>query len=69
MSDAMTPVEFMRSLDRSHPGVPLAAFGQSALWDEAFKGIVAAAGTRPCLFGIHDLDHFSRLRRPLPGGR
>ena len=61
--------EFLGSLERTLPGVPLAAFGQTPFWDEAVKAVVAAAVDRPVVAGIHDLDFFSRLRTPLPGER
>ena len=51
----------LRRLDRIAKDVPLAAFGQTPLWDEPMKAIVAASG-RPMVVGIHDLDYFSRVR-------
>jgi len=59
----------LRKLDRHGEGVPLAAFGQTPLWDEPMKTIVAAGAGRSLVVGIHDLDYFSRLRVLLPGGR
>ena len=67
-TDALALEEFIREIDRTHPGVPLVAFGQSPLWDESFKCLLAAGTARPVLLGIHDLDHFSRVRAPLAGG-
>jgi hypothetical protein len=74
MSDAASAppslplADLLAGLDRTHPGVPLVAFGQSPLWDEPFKSLLAAACDRPVILGIHELDHFSRVRAPLPGG-
>ena len=56
-----------RELDRVAPGAPLLALGQTPLWDEPMKAIIAAGAPRPIFIGIHDLDYFSRARAPLPG--
>lgn len=66
-TNALPLADFLTHLDGSHPRIPLVAFGQSPLWDESLKSIVAAATSRPVTLGIHDLDHFSRVRAPLPG--
>ena len=64
--------EILRELDRAAPGAPLLALGQTPLWDEPMKAIVAANASggqadagRPMIVGIHDLDYFSRVRSPL----
>ena len=57
--------EISRELDRVAPGAPLLALGQTPLWDEPMKAIVAAGIARPMIVGIHDLDYFSRVRSPL----
>jgi hypothetical protein len=56
--------EISRELDRVAPGAPLLALGQTPLWDEPMKAIVAAGVERPMIIGIHDLDYFSRVRSP-----
>ena len=69
-SFALLPLrDALRTLDRVAEGVPLATFGQTPLWDEPMKMIIAAAAKRRTIVGIHDLDYFSRLRAPLPGER
>jgi hypothetical protein len=57
--------EISRELDRIAPGAPLLALGQTPLWDEPMKAIIASGVTRPMIVGIHDLDYFSRVRSPL----
>jgi hypothetical protein len=59
--------EVLGNLDAIAPAVPLVAFGQTALWDEPFKALIAERTDRPVWVGIHDLDYFSRLRSPLAG--
>jgi hypothetical protein len=56
--------EISRELDHVAPGVPLLALGQTPLWDEPMKAILAAGVNRPMIAGIHDLDYFSRVRLP-----
>jgi hypothetical protein len=56
--------DVMRELDRAAPGAPLLALGQTPLWDEPMKAIVAQDVARPMIAGIHDLDYFSRARAP-----
>jgi hypothetical protein len=58
----------LAALDQIAPNVPLVAFGQTALWDEPFKALIAERTRRPVWVGVHDLDYFSRLREPLEGG-
>ncbi len=57
--------EISRELDGVAPGAPLLALGQTPLWDEPMKAIIASGVTRPMIVGIHDLDYFSRVRSPL----
>jgi hypothetical protein len=57
--------EISRELDRVAPGAPLLALGQTPLWDEPMKAIIASGVARPMIAGIHDLDYFSRVRSPL----
>jgi len=61
--DAVGLRDILRKLDKVAQGVPLAAFGQTPLWDEPMKAVVAASG-RTMIAGIHDLDFFSRVRTP-----
>ncbi|MGO8703344.1 MAG: hypothetical protein ACLQVA_05950 [Candidatus Brocadiia bacterium] len=63
--EAASPREISRELDRVAPGAPLLALGQTPLWDEPMKAVVASAFARPMIVGIHDLDYFSRVRSPL----
>ena len=63
--EAVSLRDISRELDRVAPGAPLLALGQTPLWDEPMKAIVAAGVTRPMIVGIHDLDYFSRVRSPL----
>lgn len=65
--DVQTLPEVLEQLDAVAPNAPLIALGQTPLWDEPLKAIIAAGATRPMLIGIHDLDYFSRLRAPRPG--
>ena len=60
--------EILSQLDRIAKNVPLAAFGQTPLWDEPMKAILATAAGRRMIVGIHGLDYFSRIRAPLPDG-
>jgi hypothetical protein len=57
--------EISRELNRVAPGAPLLALGQTPLWDEPMKAIIASGVNRPMIVGIHDLDYFSRVRSPL----
>jgi hypothetical protein len=57
--------EISRELDRVAPGATLLALGQTPLWDEPMKMIVASGVARPMIVGIHDLDYFSRVRSAL----
>lgn len=59
--------EISLELDRVAPGAPLLALGQTPLWDEPMKAVVACGISRPMVAGIHDLDYFSRVRAALPG--
>jgi len=61
--DAVGLRDILRRLDEVAKDVPLAAFGQTPLWDEPMKAVIAASG-RPMTAGIHDLDFFSRVRTP-----
>jgi hypothetical protein len=65
LHEAASLREISRELDRVAPGAPLLALGQTPLWDEPMKAIIAAGVTRPMIVGIHDLDYFSRVRSPL----
>jgi len=65
LHEAASLREISRELDRVAPGAPLLALGQTPLWDEPMKAIVASGVTRPMIVGIHDLDYFSRVRAPL----
>jgi hypothetical protein len=65
LHEAASLRDITRELDRVAPGVPLLALGQTPLWDEPMKAIIAAGATRPMIVGIHDLDYFSRVRSPL----
>lgn len=64
--DAVGLRDILSKLDKVAKGIPLAAFGQTPLWDEPMKAVVAASG-RTMTAGIHDLDFFSRVRTPETG--
>ena len=64
-TEAASLREISRELDRVAPGAPLLALGQTPLWDEPMKAIIASGVARPMIVGIHDLDYFSRVRSPL----
>ncbi len=64
----MIPDRLRRSLGLLiAPGAALVAFGQTALWDEPMKAMIAADCGRRMIVGVHDLDYFSRIRGALPG--
>jgi hypothetical protein len=55
----------LEQLERTAPGAPFLALGQTALWDEPMKGAVALTARRlgferRLIAGVHDTDYFAR---------
>lgn len=61
----MTLEEALAALDRTAPGFPLLALGQTIFWDEPMKAGVAqavkrGASGRTFIAGVHDTDYFAK---------
>jgi len=64
--DCMTLAEALAELEKTAPGVPLLALGQTIFWDEPMKAGVALSlremgSSRKFVAGVHDTDYFAKL--------
>lgn len=62
--DCLSLEAALAELERTAPGVPLLALGQTVLWDEPMKAgvaLLAQRAGRKFVAGVHDTDYFAKL--------